>query len=422
MNPDLYRQNSPDRFWRVLSEPEPAREDWELAISRAAAVLPAEAWREGDQVDSILAQTLGEGQFGPGHWRLGRASEVYYALKPVLPRSLTRRLKGWYGAHRAGAGRLGWPIESRYVRFQFDAVRQLAGILGRPSLRFLDFWPGGSQYALVLTHDIETEAGQSFASEVADLDAAFGFRSAFNFVPERYRVDRRLMENLRERGFEIGVHGLKHDGKDFRSESEFLRRAALTNCHLHDFQAVGFRAPLTHRNPDWMQALDVEYDASFFDTDPYEPIAGGTMSIWPFLLGRFVELPYTLTQDYTVSTVLGETTPRLWLEKVDFIRANHGMALLNTHPDYLRHPKTWSMYSAFLEAMSSRGDHYHALPREVARWWRARAAAAAIQDLPEGSVAIIGADGEISRSESANPNGRHAARTEDARSSAARTA
>src|SRR5207247_2607605 len=83
----------------------------ELAISRAAAVLPAEAWREGDQVDSILAQTLGEGQFGPGHWRLGRASEVYYALKPVLPRSLTRRLKGWYGAHRAGAGRLGWPIE-----------------------------------------------------------------------------------------------------------------------------------------------------------------------------------------------------------------------------------------------------------------------------------------------------------------------
>ena len=32
-----------------------------------------------------------------------------------------------------------------------------------------------------------------------------------------------------------------------------------------------------------MQALEIEYDLSFFDTDPCEPIPGGTMSIWPFL-------------------------------------------------------------------------------------------------------------------------------------------
>jgi hypothetical protein len=171
-----------------------------------------------------------------------------------------------------------------------------------------------------------------------------------------------------------------------------------------------------------MQMLDIEYDGSFFDTDPYEPIAGGTMSIWPFQLGRFVELPYTLAQDYTLAEVLGETTPRLWLEKVEFIRANHGMALLNTHPDYLRKPPTRRIYSEFLAAMRERADFHHALPREIARWWRARSAATAVQELPDAAIATIDVDGVITRSEPANPSDQYASRTEGARSNAGRTA
>src|SRR5260370_1252530 len=121
-----------------------------------------------------------------------------------------------------------------------------------------------------------------------------------------------------------------------------------------------------------MQTLDIEYDGSFCDRDRKEPITGGTMCIWPFQLGKFIELPYTLAQDYTVAEVLGESQPRLWLEKVEFIRAHGGMALLNAHPDYLRTPQTWRMYSDFLSAMATRADFHHALPRELARWWGGR--------------------------------------------------
>jgi hypothetical protein len=67
-----------------------------------------------------------------------------------------------------------------------------------------------------------------------------------------------------------------------------------------------------------------------------ESIAGGTLSIWLFFMGHFVELPYTLVQDHTLMATLGETTLRLWLEKVAFIRQYGGMAFLNAHPDYLR--------------------------------------------------------------------------------------
>ena len=96
------------------------------------------------------------------------------------------------------------------------------------------------------------------------------------------------------------------------------------------------------------------------------------MSLWPFIIGHFVELPYTLVQDYTLTSILGETSPRLWLEKVGFIEEYHGLALINSHPDYLMSKYTWDVYQEFLHAMKKRGGYWHALPREAARWWKAR--------------------------------------------------
>jgi hypothetical protein len=81
---------------------------------------------------------------------------------------------------------------------------------------------------------------------------------------------------------------------------------------------------------------------------------GGTMSIWPFFIGRFVELPYTLAQDHTLMVILGEQTPRLWIEKVNFIEQYHGMVLLNTHPDYLCQPSHLAIYREFLQNEGSK--------------------------------------------------------------------
>jgi peptidoglycan/xylan/chitin deacetylase (PgdA/CDA1 family) len=386
--PDLYRANIPSRFWRVTA-PEATAAQWDAAVREAATELPATARAGGDDVESLLYHTLGEGQFGPDHWRLSPFKRLYYAIKPVLPRPLTRRLRQVYGKTTQASLALSWPIELRYARFQWDLIQRLVRLMGIPELRFIQFWPDGHAFAFVLTHDVETAEGQAYVRAVADLDARYGFRSSFNFVPERYALDYQLIDELRARGFEIGIHGLKHDGKLFTSRAAFLRKAERINRALKQLNAVGFRAELTHRHPEWMQALEIEYDASFFDTDAYEPIHGGTMSLWPFVLGRFVELPYTLAQDYTVTEVLQETTPRLWLEKVDVIRGYSGMALLNTHPDYLRSPRTWLVYEDLLRAMQGRSDYWHALPREVARWWRARDAAPSVAQLPravEGRV------------------------------------
>lgn len=96
------------------------------------------------------------------------------------------------------------------------------------------------------------------------------------------------------------------------------------------------------------------------------------MSIYPFLLGNFVELPYTLPQDYTLVEVLKNKTPNLWLEKVDFIEKYRGMVLLNSHPDYLLDQKNWKVYENFLKSVKEKGGYWHATPLEVASWWRNR--------------------------------------------------
>jgi hypothetical protein len=367
---DLYRGNLPSRFWRLTANPQPTAAQWADAVSAAAPGLPASARTGGDGIDSLLYHTLGEGQFGSGHWRLSRFKRLYYVLKPLLPRPLTRRMRELYGRGTRDSLALRWPIEPRYARFQRDVLGALLRATGQPAFTFIQFWPAGRTFAFVLTHDVETAAGQAFVPAVAELDARYGFRSSFNFVPERYELDRRLIDQLRGDGFEIGVHGLKHDGKLFTSHRAFLRRAERINRALSDLGAVGFRAELTHRHPEWMQALDIEYDASFF-----------------------VELPYTLPQDYTVTRVLRETTARRWLEKIDVIQAYAGMALLNTHPDYLKDPPTWKVYEDFLRAMQQRADYWHALPRDVARWWRERDRAPSLAQIPGAVEGRIAQDG-----------------------------
>jgi hypothetical protein len=308
---NLWKYNTPQRFW--LLEPDPVEKDWFEAIKKALPILGLPS--QIDNFDDVLMLTFGERLHGQNHWELGKVKRLYYELKPMLPKFAINIIKRINAQTSNNNFLLDWPIEKRFAQFQWELIRQLLLITGQSTVKYRKFWPEDCKYALVLTHDIETSEGQVFAREIANLEEELGFRSSFNFVPERYTLDLTLMDELRERGFEIGVHGLKHDGKLFNSQATFLKRAERINHYLIEFNAFGFRSPLMHRHPAWLQALNVEYDLSFFDTDPFEPIPGGTMSIWPFILGRFVELPYTLVQDSTLFYVLEERSLQLWSEK-----------------------------------------------------------------------------------------------------------
>lgn len=246
-------------------------------------------------------------------------------------------------------------------------------------------WPNGKRAAVILTHDVEKQIGHDRCAELATREAELGFCSSFNFVPERYEVSADLRKQLEQMGFEVGVHGLNHDGKLFQSKAIFDQRAKKINQYIKEWGVVGFRAPAMHHNLDWIKQLDIEYDLSTFDTDPFEPQPDGMETIFPFWVegdqsnSGYVEMPYTLPQDFTPLVLLGAPNIDIWTKKVDWIFKKGGMVLLNTHPDYMcfsgkKRVEEFpvELYFELLAYIKEKyqDQYWHALPKEVARFYK----------------------------------------------------
>ena len=226
----------------------------------------------------------------------------------------------------------------------------------------------------MLTHDVEHAAGYENISVFRDLELRYGYRSSWNFVPKRYAVEEDTLRELTETGFEIGVHGLYHDGRDFASERIFTERLHEVSRYAELWKAKGFRSPSTHRVWNWMTKLDFDYDSSYPDTDPFEPFPGGCCSLLPYFNQELVELPITLPQDHTLFAILGHTDESLWVQKCTYIKQHEAMALMITHPDYIDEPGLLAAYERLLDQFANDDTAWRALPRDVSAWWRRRAA------------------------------------------------
>lgn len=306
---------------------------------------------------------------GGSHGNLARA---YFRVKPYVPRTIRwaiRRIR-IPGIIKRNAEV--WPIDDKAGK--------------KPSN--WNAWPHGKQFALVFTHDVESEEGIKNVESLANLDMEFGFRSSFNFIPEGpYADPASTREWLEDNGFEIGVHDLNHDGHLYESREGFSEKAKCINNYLCLWGAVGFRSGFMLHQLDWLHELDVLYDASTFDTDPFEPQPEGSHTIFPFLVnhpagdGRpgYVELSYTLPQDSTLYLLMREKTSEIWMRKLDWIVKNGGLALVNIHPDYIDFSKDCSSSSQypvkivreFMEYIQNEyaGIFWNPLASELARWY-----------------------------------------------------
>lgn len=303
-------------------------------------------------------------------------NRLYYSLKPIVPWAVRIGVRRWLVRRKLRGISNVWPI--------FPGSE-------RPPVNWPG-WPGGRRFAFVLTHDVEGVEGLEKVRQIAELEMSMGLRSSFNFIPEGgYRVPKELRDWLIANGFEVGVHDLRHDGKLYRSRRGFMRNAALINGYLKDWNATGFRSGFMLNELDWLHDLNIRYDASTFDTDPFEPQPHGQNTIFPFWISKpasssqaaapdqarrgYVELPYTLPQDSTLFLLLREKTPEIWLRKLDWIARHGGLALVNVHPDYVCFDgaETERAFPVrfYTELLKYYRDHYadtgwHTLPRDVA--------------------------------------------------------
>jgi hypothetical protein len=300
------------------------------------------------------------------------ARRGYYAVRPLLPRSAQIAARRAFTGLQSRAAFPAWPAEPALHRLSELVLGFAADAAGAPLPRIAP-WPRGKDWALVLTHDVETARGRDGIGRVRAAESRAGARSSWNLVPQRYDVPDELVAQLRSDGCEIGVHGLKHDGRDLGSERLLRRRLPEMRAWAQRWEAVGFRAPATQRRWEWMPQLGFDYDSSYPDTDPYEPIAGGCCSWLPFFNDDLVELPITLPQDHTVFVIL-DAGEELWHDKAELLRREGAMALMITHPDYLFDDELLAAYRRFVDRFAADSGVWNALPSEVSAWWRRRRA------------------------------------------------
>ena len=196
---------------------------------------------------------------------------LYYGLKPYLPWRVRMGARRILARRQRQACRATWPINDVAVRTPEDWPG----------------WPDGKKFAFVLTHDVEGPEGLAKCQRLAELESELGFRSSFNFIPEgSYTSPIALRSWLTEHGFEVGVHDFEHDGRLFGSRRGFERKAVRINQYIREWGAAGFRSAFMLRNLGWLHGLDIRYDSSTFDTDPFELQSNGTGTIFPFWIPK----------------------------------------------------------------------------------------------------------------------------------------
>lgn len=367
-------------------------------IKGSTIELPFDPWQvvENLRHERYLSTAKGRDQSAPTN---ALVRSLYYRLRPALPVSLRKHLQRLYFRFRNENSFPTWPVD-RTVEGILERLLTLSmKARGVGRMPFIWFWPEGAHSCSIVTHDVETATGLGRCTKLMDLADSFGIKTSFQFVPEeRYLVSEEKLDEVRERGFEVNVHDLNHDGRLFSDRREFLSRAKRINQYVNQFRASGFRSAVMYRNVDWFDALDVSYDMSVPNVAHLDPQSGGCCTVFPFFIGKVLELPLTTTQDYSLFNILNEFSTQLWKRQISLISEKHGLISFIVHPDYVDTEVTQGVYIDLLRHLSelrAQAKTWITLPRDVATWWRLRSELKLVRD--GGSLRIEGVGHERAR-------------------------
>jgi len=325
--------------------------------------------------------------------------KLYYLARPLLTVALRKHLQRIYLGDWEKIPFPHWPVDTTVENIEEQLLLLSMKAKNITRMPFIWFWPKGALSCAAVTHDVESGPGWDFCSQLMDLDDSFGIKSSFQVVPEeRYPVPQERLDALKERGFELNVHDLNHDGNLMTDRDEFMRRAPEINRHGKNFGALGFRSAVLYRHIDWYHALDFSYDMSVPNVAHLDPQRGGCCTVFPFFNGNILELPVTMSQDYSLFNILNDYSIDLWKQQIALIRKKHGLMKVIVHPDYIMDEPARRVYAELLSYLADfrdRGETWIALPAQVAAWWRSRSKLRLVNE--QGSWRIEGEGRENAR-------------------------
>jgi len=325
--------------------------------------------------------------------------KAYYGIREFLPVSVRRHFQRSYFKGWREIAFPHWPVDVTADVLHQEFLKLVLKTNKISRLPFIWFWPEGAPSCAIVTHDVETAVGRDYTPTLMNLDLKYGFHSSFQVVPEkRYDVPDSYWKEIRDRECEFNVHDLNHDGYLFREKDEFERRASLINGYVKKYQARGFRAGAMYHNSDWLSAFEFSYDMSVPNVAHLEPQRGGCCTVMPYFIGKILELPLTTAQDYSVFNILEQFSIDLWKQQISLILQHNGLITVLSHPDYLIDSKPRAIYEELLAHLRRVCDDnriWHALPRDVDAWWRARSQMSLVEQ--NGAWRIEGPESDRAR-------------------------
>jgi hypothetical protein len=301
---------------------------------------------------------------------------AYYAIRPLMPVPLRKHLQRYSLRGWATKAFPSWPVDTSVEAILESVMALNLRTQKAQEIPFIWFWPEGAQACAVMTHDVETTAGRDFCDQLMDINDSYGIKSSFQVIPERrYSVPDSYLKRIRERGFEVNVHDLNHDGNLFQDYDEFKRRSVLINKYGKAFDALGFRSAVLYRNIDWFGLLDFPYDMSIPNVGHLDPQHGGCCTTFPYFIGEMLEIPVTMTQDYSLFNILRSYSLDLWEKQVTLILNKHGVMNFIVHPDYIRAENEQRVYRNLLARLAQLRETagvWTPLPGKLNEWWRQR--------------------------------------------------
>jgi len=301
---------------------------------------------------------------------------LYYLLRPITNLFIRKQIQKFYSRNWREFSFPRWPVDTTVEDICERLLLLSMEAKGVDNVPFVWFWPNGARGCMLMTHDVETEVGRNFCTDLMDLDDSFGIKASFQVVPEgRYAVSQEFLDTIRKRGFGYAIQDLNHDGRLFDGRKEFLRRVEIINRYAAQYAAKGFRAAVLYRKPEWFDRLNFSFDMSIPNVAHVDPQRGGCCTVMPYFIGNILELPVTTTQDYTLFHLLNEHSIDLWKAQAELILNKYGLASFIVHPDYVIDSKNRSVYTELLDhlrTLRAEKQIWLELPAEVDYWWRVR--------------------------------------------------
>lgn len=259
-------------------------------------------------------------------------------------------------------------------------------------------WPGDARFAVALSFDLDHETPWESGSNISPsvLSAAqYGTRvglprilrilqgvefAATFFIPaiaaQRYPDETR---DLIDRGYEVALHGMRHERPFTLSESE---EHQMIGQSLEMFESKFGYAPQGYRAPSldpssnttsFLQRYGLLYDSSLMaDDDPYELLFGGKPS-------GMVEIPVEWTRDDATYFLMDrwsmlrpvsgvDQVGALWCVDWQRAREEGGVFQLTMHPDLIGQRSRIHILEELIRALAEDGTCWVATHADIAEF------------------------------------------------------